>query len=129
MLIRIPGAMTFKIVIKVYAGNYLRNIIALRKNDPQVLLLQLCIAFQGVGGTGHCVRPAFPVIDVAMLQDILYFRLGNMPAIHPAPGMVRIDEVAYLPVKPIIPGATMCCFPVGIPLDNRICIPAVAGVQ
>jgi hypothetical protein len=63
-------------------------------------------AFQCIFGIGPAGGFAFAVINTAFGQNILYFSLINMAAIHSATGMFGINKPAGVAVNNVITGGT-----------------------
>jgi hypothetical protein len=101
MFIIITGAMTFKIMVKVYAGHYFCFGIALGKYDAQVLPVGRK-PFYCIYRAGFTAGFTFTVIDLAVLQNKFHFFLGYLAAVHPAAGMLGIFQESYPPVEPIV---------------------------
>src|SRR5580698_5069840 len=67
------------------------------------MLSLLCISFQCILRVGMRIGFAFTVIYLSLLQYFPYFCFGDMPALHPAACMARINKMAFLPVYRILP--------------------------
>lgn len=93
--------MAFKILVEVNTGHYFGFIVTLGEYNAQVLLFG-GIAFKGVGWTGTAGGFAFAVIDLPVLKNVFYFRLGDMAAFHPAFRMLRVFEIAHTPIQSIV---------------------------
>src|SRR5689334_655006 len=97
----IAWAMTLPFFIEVYASDHFCFIVALPEYDAYVLVVG-GIAFQRVRGARMCVHIAFPVIDGTVLHYLLYFRLGYLPAVHTAAGMIGVFQVRCPAVEPAV---------------------------
>ena len=109
VFIFIAGAMTFKILIKVYAGNYFCFGITLSKYNAQVLLLR-GIAFQRIRGTGTAAGLALFIVNLPVLQDKFNFLLRNVAALHAAFGMLGIFQESHPPVEPPVAVIIICMY-------------------
>lgn len=94
--------MTFQITIEIDTGDYFGIIIALGKNDPEMLVILLAIAFQSIGRAGFVVKPGFSGVNFAMFQEIEYFRFADLAAVHSASGMATVFKPVHSPVKSLI---------------------------
>lgn len=94
--------MTFQVTVEIDTGDHFRKIIALGKYDPKMLVVLLTIAFQCISRTRFVIKSGFPWVDLSMFQDIQYFRLADLPAIHSAPGMPTVFKLVKIPIKTII---------------------------
>lgn len=63
------------------------------------MLTIMCYAFQSVFGIWLRMQVAFAVIDNPFLQDLFYFAVVNIPAIHSAARVARIDKRCEIAVK------------------------------
>ena len=68
------------------------------QHDAQMLAF-LCITFQGIFGVGPGTGLRFGFINFTGFQYFPDLRFSNMSAIHPATGMMGVNEVAFMPVK------------------------------
>lgn len=93
--------MAFPIRAEIDTGDHFGLLITLRKHNSYALVI-LRDAFQCIGWAGIVVHIAFAVIDGAFLHDLLYFRLRDLTALHPASGMLGIFNVGYPSVEPMI---------------------------
>jgi hypothetical protein len=74
------------------------------KNNTYLLSVA-CGAFKRIFGIGTAGGLAFAVIDTAFGQNVLYFSLVNMAAVHSATGMFGINKLAGMAVNNIITGS------------------------
>jgi hypothetical protein len=94
--------------VEINNGDYHHTPFGGGENNAHLLAI-VGNAFQRVFGIGPAGGLAFAVIDAALLQDLLHFRLINMAAIHAAPGMLGVNEVTGMAVNDIGSGVFSTC--------------------
>lgn len=63
------------------------------------MLTIMCYAFQSIFGIWFRMQVAFVVVDYPFLQYLFYFAVVNIPAIHSAARVARIDKRREIAVK------------------------------
>jgi hypothetical protein len=85
-------------MIQVDTGNHFRAVIALSKYNPQMLMI-VSVTLHRISRARTVIDITLAVINCTVSHNILHLCLCDVPAGHPAFGVLRVFDIRNPPVK------------------------------